>query len=294
MTASRGMNRLCTCLSLMALLAMVPPAAQGQVACIEPRSVGLAPVLLQDRSGERSPGLGASAHACRIGDDVRARFPRSAWVGVRMDAVVPLRDLGLPRNVEAALEVGLSIALSERRPLDLDDDPDADFFRFDYGFAAVGARLGYEASADFAEQAVVGGVELGYVNPGQPLLPSLVMTGEVVRPTSSDVRRELDVDRRSHGRVGIRGYWLVRLPAQFSLELDAAVFRALGMEDALETEGRAGGGLVAVEVGRGLDRALGRLVVESLFVGYAHGQRPTGPSGRAAWTLGARIGFDPG
>ncbi len=45
--------------------------------------------------------------------------------------MVPFRSLGLPQQVEAGVEMGLSVALSERRPLDLEDDPDADLFRFD-------------------------------------------------------------------------------------------------------------------------------------------------------------------
>lgn len=211
-----------------------------------------------------------------------------------MEGVVPFRRLGLPEQVEVGVETGLSVALSERRPLDLDDDPDADLFRFDYGFAAVGARVGYEASTDFDEQALLGGAELRWTDPRRPLLPSVVLTGEVVQPTASDVREALGLDRGIHGRVGIRGYWLVGLPARFRVELDGTYFRTFGLDQALEVAGWDRGPYGSVEVARELNRALGRLRMESVFVGYARGQRPTGPDTRKAWLVGVELGLVPG
>lgn len=206
-----------------------------------------------------------------------------------MDAVVPFRSLGLPQQVEAGVEMGLSVALSERRPLDLEDDPDADLFRFDYGFAAVGARLGYETSTDFGEQAVMGGAELRWTDPRRALLPSVVLTGEVVQPTVSDAREALGLDRGVHGRLGVRGYWMVPLPGRFRVELDGAYCRAFGLDEALEAAGWDRGPYASVELARGMDRAVGRLVVESLFVGYARGQRPTGADTRKAWLVGVTL-----
>ena len=269
-----------------------PGGLDGQAACIEPRSARVAPALLQDDEGKRALGLGFSAHACRISDDVRPRFPRSRWVGGGVEGVVPLRSLGLPQQVDAGVEIGLSVALSERRPLDLDDDPDADLFRFDYGFAAVGARIGYEASTDFDEQAVLGGAELRWTDPRRPLLPSVVLTGGVVQPTGSKARDALGLDRDVHGRLGIRGYWLIPLPAGFRVELDGTYFRAFGLDEVLEAAGWDRGPYASVELARGMHRTVGRLVVESLFVGYARGQRPTGFDVRQAWLVGVELGFE--
>jgi hypothetical protein len=108
------------------------------------------------------------------------------------------------------------------------------------------------------------------------------------------------------GRLGVRGYWLVPLTGLLDLELDASWFRVFGLDLeldgaflGLEEEGEAEdpSALAVAERVRfarttlayGLARPLGPLRLESVFVGYARGLRPTGPEGRRAWTVGAEI-----
>jgi hypothetical protein len=40
----------------------------------------------------------------------------------------------------------------------------------------------------------------------------------------------------------------------------------------------------------GIDRAVGRMLIESIFVGYAHGRRPTAGEETRAWSVGVALG----
>jgi hypothetical protein len=280
---------------------LCPPGVQG----------GLAPTLLQDGDGRRALGIGLSLEACRSEHDLDEAFSRSTYSGGRLHGMIPLSSgPGLPQNLEASLQRGISVALARRRPVALDDDPDADLYDFNHGFAAAGGRIGYESSADFREQALAGGAEVRWVDPRRPLLPSVLATWEWVRPVRSHARDLLGIDPGVHGRLALRGYWLAPLPAGLDLELDGTVFRGFGIEEAppggqegvgqSEEEGQPSAALLAAGIpdrGRFLrttlgfawERPLGPLRVESLFVGYARGRLPTGTEGAQAWTVGAEL-----
>jgi hypothetical protein len=276
--------------ALCLLLAAAPAAAQ--FACpagIQTISVG--PAYLDDTDGSRALGAVGRAIWCSADYDTRPRFPRAHYVGFQGHGTVPFSSLALPQNLEGSAWLGYTIALMERAEdtmAPLDEMPRA--FTFDYGVVGLGGRLQYESSADFAEQAVVGGFELRYVNPRWPLLPSTVITLSAVQPTRSKMRDALEADDVLHGRIRARGYWLAALGAWLELEVDASYFLGFGLDDAVEAAGFDEGAFGAATLGFAVDQAIGRVVLERIFFGYAYGQQPTDTEQRSAWTVGARFG----
>lgn len=276
---------------LLAATAASSRDLHAQSLCWEPWEAGAAPTLVRDADGDLALGARLSAQACSNRHDTRTGFSRSSYMRAGLEGAVPFRSVLLPQNVEASAAAGLSVSLSERRPIDLDDDPDADFYRFNYGFAAVGGHLRYESSADGREHGAAGGVELRWVDPSRPYLPSLVASLEGVKPVGSRLRDGLGEDLDAHGRFQLRGYWFLPLPRAFLLEVDTGYFRAFGLDEVVEEVGIRWGGYVAPTLGYGLLRPMGPLVLESVFVGYAHGRRPTGTRSGRAWTVGLEVGY---
>lgn len=268
-------------------------AGSAQTTCPETGTdLGLAPAYLDDTEGDRSMGVELSFASCRPEYDTRPRFPRARYLGVQARGTVPLTELAIPQNLAASAWYGVSLSLSERAP----DDPDApldeapDAFAFHHGFLGLGARIQYESSGDFDEQALAGGLELRYADPRRSLLPSTVVVWDWVKPTTSEVRDLLDLEGDVHGRLGVRGYWLVPIAGRFEAEVDGAYFWTFGLHEALEARGWDEGPYLAGTLAYGLGRPLGPLMLRSLFVGYAYGQRPTAGREDRAWTLGAEIG----
>jgi hypothetical protein len=269
----------------------VPAAAQTDCATPDAR-YAVAPAYLDDTEGDRSLGVVTSLSSCRAAYDTRPRFPRARYLGLYAGGTIPFTSLAVPPHLEARASYGSSICLCERAPDDfqapLDEAPDA--YAFHYGYLGLGARIQYEASNDLDEQGIVGAVELRWVDPSRWILPSTVVSLEAVKPTRSGVRDDLDLERAAHGRVSVRGYWLVPLGGPLSAEIEGAYFWGLGLDAALAAEGFDGGAFVAGELVFGVDRAVGRLLVESIFVGYAHGQRPTAGEETRAWSVGVALG----
>lgn len=263
--------------------------AGAQSICLDSWSAALSPALFRDVDGEVAIGARLSAQACHNEHDTRESFSRSTYIGASADAALPFASLGIPQNVEVSAQAGLSISLSERRPIDPDDDPDTDFYAFNYGFAAMGGRIQYESSANLEEQAVVGGLELRWVDPRRSYLPSLAATIEGVKPVRSELRSVLGMERSAHARVDLRGYWLLPLHGRLFLELDAGYFRAFGLDEILEQEGLDRGGYIAPMVGYGFLRPIGPVVLRSAFVEYARGRRPTGSESERSWMVGLEI-----
>jgi hypothetical protein len=273
------------------LLAAAAPAA-AQVACPAGQdAVSLGPTYIDDVDGGRALGAAGAAVWCSAGYDTRPRFPRVRYSGMQAKAIVPFSRLTLPQNLEASAWIGYTLALTERAPDTgglLDEAESA--FLFDYGALAVGGRVQYESSTDFAEQAVLGGIEVRWVNPHWRLAPSTVLTLNAVRPVSSETRDTLGVDPAVHGRLGVRGYWLAPLGRWLELEVDVAYFFGFGMDDVVADAGFDQGAFIATDLGLVVDWPVGGVRLERIFVGYAHGQQPTDGQERKAWTLGARFG----
>jgi len=131
-------------------------------------------------------------------------------------------------------------------------------------------------SADQDEQAVVGGVELRWMNPARWYLPSTIATFDAVRPTTSQLRRELGIDGGSHRRLGLRAYWFIPLASRLFGALEVGQFRSWGLEEALVTAGLDEGADVAALLGVRFARALGPVSLKSFFIGHARGQRDRG------------------
>lgn len=269
---------------------------EAQVTCMERQGARVTPAYFHDGDGDGGVGIRLAAQHCRLSHDIRPRFARSTYLGGSFKAAVPFTELNIPQNAEAFLEVGVSVSLSERAPIDLDDDPDdpdVEAFRFDYGFGGLSARLQYESNTDLTEHALVGGAALQWVDPARPWLPSLVVTGEAVRPVRSDIREALELDREVHGRIGLRGYWLVPLARSLQGELDTAYFWTTGLESLLREAGWDRGPYLSTGLGWILDRRIGGeewLLLESISVSHAWGQRPTGPPEERGWMVGISVG----
>jgi len=251
----------------------------------------VAPVYVDDTHDD-TIGLAALFQTSQPHYDTRPRFPRARYLSARMHAVVPFSELSIPQNVEASVWFGGSVSFSERNP----DDPDAPLdeapppYKFDHGFFGYGIRAQYESSSDFDEQAAAGGIELRYVDPNQPFIPSTLVQFDWVQPIASEVRDALDISKDSYGRLGLRGYWLVPLGKRFQTELDGGYFWAFGLEEALQENGWSDGPYGSATVGFLPGWPIWVLKIESLLVGYAYGNRPTGPQEQKAWTVGVEIG----
>jgi len=270
-----------------------PASAAAQTVCAIPGSrYAVAPAYLDDTEGNRSLAVAMSLSSCRAAYDTRPRLPRARYLGLHAGGTVPFTSLAVPPHLEARASYGSAICLCERAPDDprapLDEAPEA--YAFHYGYLGLGARVQYEASNDLDEQGIVGAVELRWVDPSRWILPSLVVSLDVVKPTRSEVRDALDLERDAHGRVSVRGYWLVPLGGPLSAEIEGAYFWGLGLDAALAAEGFDGGRFLAGEMILGIDRAVGRLLIESIFVGYAHGRRPTAGEETRAWSVGVALG----
>ena len=264
--------------------------AHAQSICSTTWEAAVAPTLFRDGAGELAPGLGVSAEACRSEHDTQAAFSRSAYFGGELRAKVPFRTLQLPQNLSASAQLGLSISLSERRPIDLDDDPDQDFYRFNYGFLGLGGRARYEASTDLDEQAMVAGLEVRWVDPSRPVLPSVVLTAEGVSPTRSHLRDSLALERDGYARLEARGYWLIPVAESWAVELDTGYFRSFGLDPVLVDAGVEDGGYLAPAVEYRWGAPVAGVEIRSVALSYAHGRRPTGVASEKAWTLGLEVG----
>ena len=276
------------------LLRTLGPLFLGaQEVCFDDRRVRVGPAVFRDDDEKWALGARASAGVCRIEHDTRADFSRSVFGEGAIRATVPFSDLRLPQGMEARLGGGLSISLARRAPLDLDadpDDPDADFWAFNYGFLGLGAHLGYEADAVWDEHGLVGGAELRWTDPRRSFLPSVVVSLQGVRPVGSALRESLDLERELHSRLSLAGYWGLPLPGPFEVALEAGHFRHWGLDGLLVDAGIDTGTHLATEIGWRVAQPMGPLKLDALFVGYTWGQPPTSISEREAWTFGLEIG----
>lgn len=253
--------------------------------------MSFAPVFLSADDGE-AIGLDLAVGWCDQQFDTRRRFPRALYRGVGFGGSIPFDDIRIPRNLELSAWTGMSFSLSERTPPDpqapLDEERPA--YLFDYGVLGLGGHVQYESSEDLDEQAAVAGAQLRWVDPNRPLLPSTVLTLDLVKPTRSEVRDTLGLAQDVHGRAAVHGYWLVPLPGPLEVEAVAAWFLTFGLQEVLEDRGWDAGPFLSGELGVAVDRRLGPLVLETLFVGYAWGHRPTAGDETKAWTVGAALG----
>jgi len=273
-------------------IVLATPAAAQTTCAIPDSRYEVAPAYLDDTEGDRSLAVAMSFTSCRAAYDTRPRLPRARYLGLHAGGTIPFTSLAVPPHLEARASYGMSFCLCERAPDDpmapLDEAPDA--YAFHHGYLGLGARAQYEASNDLDEQGIVGAVELRWVDPTRWMLPSTVVSLEAVKPTKSEVRDALGLERAAHGRVSVRGYWLVPLGGPLSAEIEGAYFWSLGLDEGLTAEGFDEGPFLAGELMLGLDRAVGRLLIESVFIGYAHGRRPTAGEETRAWSVGIALG----
>jgi hypothetical protein len=266
---------------VLALCALAPLALSAQVDCGALGPLGAGPALIRDDGGSIALGIRARGELCRSGVSFRPSFPRSWQAGLKLDASVPARDLRIPQNVEVGAHAGGYLSLFR-----LGEDSD-----WDRGIVGAAVRVSYEADRGFEEQALSLGADLRFVDVLRSYLPSLVFTFDLVRPVRSEVRDSLDADRESHRRFEGRAYWYHAFQQTVFVELDAGWFRAWGLGPELEEVGFREGGYLAPGAGYLLDAPLpGGLRLRSLFLGYAHGQRPTGTRSEKAWSVGVEVG----
>jgi len=278
-------------LGAAAAIGVVEPAGAQMACAVRESRYAIAPAFLDDTEGDRSLAVAASLTSCRAVYDTRPRLPRARYLGWHLEGTVPFTRLAVPPNLEAGGSLGWSLCLCERAPDDpmapLDEAPDA--YAFHHGYLGIGGRIQYEASNDLEEQGIVGGAELRWVDPSRWILPSTVISLEAVKPTRSEVRDALGLARETHGRVGVRGYWLVPLGGPVSAEIEGAWFWGFGLDEALDAAGFDEGPFASGELIFGVDRGVGRLLLESVFVGYAYGARPTAGEETKAWSVGVSL-----
>lgn len=281
-----------TVFGLVLFAVFLPAGAATQERCAEEGlDASVSPELLAGEDDRETLALGFSLDYQRESADTRPRFPRVSFLCVDVNGTAPFTRIRVPQNLEGSLRFGASFSLSERAPPDPDADLDAaESYLFDYGVLGLGGHGAYESDTELDEQAVVGGGELRWVNPNWPILPSIVVTLDAVLPTRSEARDTLRLGKDIHGRLTVRGYWLIPLPARLELELDAGWFRAFGLEEVLEAQGWDEGPYLAGELGLDVGWAVGPTVLDELFVGYAWGQHATAGEERKAWTLGLEVG----
>lgn len=274
-------------------LLLAPGPGAGQAACGASTAVSISPVVMQDTDGSRAPGLGFALEGCRAGHDLRTAFARSRYLEGSLRGRVPFRKLRLPRGFSAAVMGGLSVSLSDRTDPDPGAPVEADLHAFNFGYLGVGGRASFELASDLEESAFAAGGDLRWVDPTRPLLPSVVLLAEWVRPTRSQRRDDLDLPNAGHARFEARGYWLMRMAAGFWLEVDAGAYADRGLDEALEAMGLDRGRYLALWFGHDGAWRAGRIVVESIFAGHERGRRPSpGEEGRA-WTVGIDLGLAP-
>jgi hypothetical protein len=117
-----------------------------------------------------------------------------------------------------------------------------------------------------------------------------------VEPTASDAGEAAGVTEAddAHSRWSARGYWNVRgrylstALEDWSLRIDASLFRANGLEQVLADAGWESGEYVAVTLryAPGAPPRRGPIAITSVYAGYAGGQLPTDFEGRDALTGG--------
>lgn len=277
--------------AVFAMLLHFSLPAAAQFGCpAEHRPISIGPAYFDAVDGGRALGAAGTVGACRANYDTRPRFPRALYAGFQADGGVPFARLSLPQNLQGSAWIGYTVSLTERTP-DTGGDLDevARAFRFNYGVLGLGARLQYESSTDYSEQAVSGGLELRWVHPGWVLAPSTVLTVNAVRPVVSDVRDTLNTDLGVHGRVGIQAYWLAPIGSRLEAEIDGRYFIGFGMDELVEAAGLDQGAFLSGTLALVLGQALGPIRLDRLFVGYGYGRQPTDADDRKAWTLGARL-----
>lgn len=303
--------RLPGALALATIFAAAPLPAQVARKCVSGFEWGLAPTLVNNADGDHKPGARARAELCKSGHDLRLdsdgqdgivpskRFPYSYHLELSGRTLLVADGASVPHETVATASAGLSVSLSEpAEPVVCDDDePEEECaFRmanvgstnFDLGFVAVTGHGQYEASADRKEQAFAGGVEARYSHLS-PLVPSLLVTYDRVKPLTSESRTSLGVPEDSYGRWMVRGYWMISRKWLIA-EIEAAAFRASGLESALEDAGWRSGQYVAATLGVNPGWSNDVLTVHSIFARYANGQLPTALEDRETWTFGIELG----
>jgi len=270
-----------------AALALPFAPAAAQEFCAPTSAFKVAPAVIRDDAADWGLGLKASADACRSRHDFSEDFPRSSYLRGALEGQVAFAELRIPHQIAASLGVGFSMSLSK---VNTSGGIEDDFYLFHHGFLGLGARGQYEASANLDEQAIAGGAELRYVDPLRWFLPSAVVTWQWVQPVRSEGREMLGVAVASHGRLVLQGYWLIGLGSRVRAEIDGTLFRAYGLEDALEATGWASGEYLAATLEYVTGARIGPVYLGSVFVQYGTGQLPTDAKDRRAWTVGVEVG----
>jgi len=307
------MNTLRRCIGLGALaLALAPAALGAQVAtCFDGFGWGIAPMVLNNDADEKKLAGRAHAELCTSGHDLRREDGRMGVVSTKnfpfswhLESTAYV--VGLPSGELAPFETafagraGLSLSLSGPAPVvdcearGLSDDEceqamlDTGGEAFDLGFVVLSVFGKFEAGGGWEERSGSGGLELRYANP-RSWVPSVLLTYDRVKPVASEARDALALDRSAYGRTMVRGYWAVTA-SRLRLELDAAAYRAQGLDAQLEAAGWDSGAYVSGSVGIDPRLSLGFVVVESIFVQYADGRLPSSAMSRRTWSAGIELG----
>ena len=306
-------------LAAATLFCALPQAVRAQsdpIPSCEDRGVawGIGPDLISAPDG-RSVGLKGDLSACFTGhtqlaaadeEGLRDGFPASYALRLGIDAVWSLGSsatASLPRTSTIGATLGWSISLSKPDAIVDPDDIDAAFDvgegGFNYGWLEVGVAADHEASADWAEQHVVGSAQLRYGLPREGwrrLAPTLLAHIDAVVPVASDIREAEDLDLDRHSRWGVRAYWDTGLDVVASalvdarLKADLALYRTSGLASELETLGWNEGEYVTITLSHErFVKLLGPVGIGSIYARYMDGRWPTIAQGARAFTAGATV-----